>query len=192
MSPVNPELRGLPWAHDLPEYDFDRIGREGAAPFDDEDASAELARLPSRLFDQDEVLVRVVRRADYALDARQSGATQEIVLANAVDVSWLRRVSLVVLLHSIGAWRSTTAQAWVAVTGTRLTEEEPDVAIVSREEAISPMIQSTSVAPGCTVTPVPGTVGPQARVSLKLIQGAVAADAPQPLAISVFLIGRAR
>lgn len=148
-------------------------------------------------FDRDAVLIPIVRRGNFAFDGRASGTDQTIVLATGVDASWWRTGSVMVVGHTKNAWLSvgggpTTGALRVVVDNVAITDDAPDVVLVGSRLASTTAIVATSTLPLYQVATLSGAIAGQLRVSLVFNQGATAASSAQTIALSVYLLGRAR
>ena len=148
-------------------------------------------------FDRDEVVVPVVKRGNFAFDGRASGTDQTIVLATGIDASWWRTASVLVVGHTKNAWLTggggpTTGALRVVVDNVAITEDAPDLELVGNRLASTTAIVATSTLPLFQVTTLSGAIAGQLRVSLVFNQGATGAASAQTIALSVYLLGRAR
>lgn len=189
MRPYSPELY-CTWVG-APRLEEDE-GPLGPGPI-----LQELPSTPRLDFDRDEVMIPIVRRGNFAFDSRKNSPDQVIVLATSVDASWWVSGSVLLVGHTKSAWSTggggpTTGSLRIVVDNVAITEEAPDVELVGSRLASTTPIVATSTLPSYEVRALAGPIAGQLRVSLLFTQGSVDATSAQTIALSVYLLGRAR
>ena len=148
--------------------------------------------------DEDEIVVPIVRRGNFAFDGRLSGSTQTVVLANAIDVTWWRTAILLFIVHTKNNWLTggggpTTGQLALSAGSVSLTPDAPDVTFLDPlSKVTTSSVVQTTVVPMYELKRLNPPFGPQVQVSLTFDQGATVASGPQTIALSCYLLGRAQ
>jgi hypothetical protein len=191
-APFEPEL-SLPTGTVIDDPDYDRLAREAASELGEPDDVDPLGmdRALVSSFDEDSIVVPIVRKGEYAFDGRLSGQVQEVVLANAVDASWWVRATILFVVHAAGRF-SSSATAQIRAASTVIAAEAPDVSFVGAIEfSDTNSFSASSSLPFMTLKTVLPPFGPQLRLSLRFSQGASSTAALQMFTMSVYLVGRA-
>jgi len=148
---------------------------------------------PIERFDEDHILVPVVRRANFSFDGRIN-QVQSGTIAMGVDAAPWRSGSFVFVTHARNSWiTSGGANAVFAVQArsVSLEEEDPDKSFIDESRIVaSGTITAVTQVPNCSVSVLEPPFGPQLLVRWTWSQGATAASVPLTLACSVYLLGR--
>lgn len=158
----------------------------------DRDVSSGAASGPDPLGEvrylQDSAVVPLVRAETYVFDGRTS-SSQELVIADCVDVSAYSTVYLGVVVHSISSMGFASLR--VAVDNVWFDDDDPSMSFVQRDILVSPTLGSTAGNPQFTfgVLGISLAMGPLLRVRLAYLQAGFSGS--RTATLSIFFVNRA-
>jgi hypothetical protein len=110
-------------------------------------------------------IISAVRKRLYDFSGVASGTTQEIIVADQIDLLQWTQVAFLLQVHSSNTFNGTMN---VVIFGQSLSMDDPGLDFVDRSLSVSKLIDGTVSAKTYFVIPYLDTVPPMARV---VIQG---------------------
>lgn len=129
-------------------------------------------------------LIKLLDRVDFSFDLT-ANRSQDIVVAKAIFVPDWKQAVLTGLLH---AKNGGTAQAYLKLQNTFLTESDPTVAFNASSDLVSLTVAYLDTAPKLYVGEVTTGIGAYVRVIIQHAQGTGPGACSYTL--SLFLLGR--
>lgn len=141
-------------------------------------------------FDPTELVVPIVRRLTYRFDGRTT-VEQTVQLGTAVPVAFARTGQLVFIVERADGL-SSTAGFLIECDSVSVVEEDPPSTFIGTRAAGSPTVNLATAIPFFQTTPLTAGFGPELAVTLRWLQGSVAATRDCFVTLSVYLMLRAQ